>query len=273
MKIISWNCGRRPAAWSEAMASGADVLLLQEAPSRPIPSGWRVVAPSPDVPWQTGGRKPRAWSVTIAVREAIDAEPVSTAPLERAEPAQLGVSRTGTIAAAVLTLPNQPRITVASIYAPWEGPVSSTGGSWIYADASAHRIISDLSGLIGRERGHRLLIAGDWNVLRGYGEHGSEYWRGRYATVFARMDALGLQLVGPFAGRRPEPWPAELPLDSNTTPTYWPRGRLPSRQLDFVFASTELAPHVCALARNGSDWASDHCQVEITLASDPEGNP
>jgi hypothetical protein len=60
MKIISWNCGQRSDAWSEAAASGADVFLLQEAPARPIPRGRRVIAPGPDAPWHTGRRKARA---------------------------------------------------------------------------------------------------------------------------------------------------------------------------------------------------------------------
>jgi hypothetical protein len=38
---------------------------------------------------------------------------------------------------------------------------------------------------------HRLLVAGDWNILHGYGEYGDSYFRDRYATVFARAEALG----------------------------------------------------------------------------------
>jgi hypothetical protein len=41
--------------------------------------------------------------------------------------------------------------------------------------------------------------------------------------------------------------------------------------MDFVFASTALAPRVRTPARNGPEWTSDHCQVEITLGSEREG--
>lgn len=43
---------------------------------------------------------------------------------------------------------------------------------------------------------HRLIVAGDWNILRGYGEYGSKYWKARYDTVFDRAEALGLRFVG-----------------------------------------------------------------------------
>ncbi len=53
---------------------------------------------------------------------------------------------------------------LASMYGALETPLRSAGGSWIYADASVHRIISDLSALIGRQRGHEVTAAGDLNV-------------------------------------------------------------------------------------------------------------
>ena len=90
--------------------------------------------------------------------------------------------------------------------------------------------------------GHKVVVAGDLNVLRGYGEWGSPYWKGRYDTIFGRMEALGLPLVGPHApdgGRPPYPWPSELPRGSTTVPTFRTsvgRPETASRQLDFVFA-------------------------------------
>ena len=85
---------------------------------------------------------------------------------------------------------------VASISAEYQKPHRSTGKmSWNIVDASVHRVISDLSLLIGKQRGHRILAAGDLSVLHGYGEN--DYWRKRYDTVFDRMKALGLPFVGP----------------------------------------------------------------------------
>jgi endonuclease/exonuclease/phosphatase family metal-dependent hydrolase len=266
LKLMSWNCNQKSGSWPEAAGHGADVLLLQEATPGPVPSGLRVVAPDLEGGWLTGGWTSRPWSTAVAVREGVQASPLPLAALDAAQADQLGVSRAGSLAAAALALPNEDPITVASIYASWEHPVSHLASRWIYADASAHRIVSDLSALIGTEHGHCLLVAGDWNILRGYGEHGSQYWRARYESVFARMEALGLRLVGPFAGRRPDPWPSELPIDSDTTPTYWPARGHPTRQLDFVFASTELAPRVHVTALNGSSWTCDHCPIRIELS-------
>lgn len=112
-------------------------------------------------------------------------------------------------------------ITIVSMYFTWMSPVRQTGSKWIFADASAHRLISDLCGLIGRERGYKVIAAGDLNLLYGYGENGNLYWRGRYNTVFDRMKALGMRFVVPQApegGRQADPWPKELPEDSLCMP-------------------------------------------------------
>jgi hypothetical protein len=62
------------------------------------------------------------------------------------------------------------------------------------SDASAQRIPSDLATLVF-SRDHRLIIAGDWNILLGDGEFGDPYWKERYETVFERAAVLGLQFV------------------------------------------------------------------------------
>ena len=94
--------------------------------------------------------------------------------IEDAHHGELAVSRLGTLAAAVVSSPADNPIVVASVYAPWEKPHSLTRSSWIYADGSAHRMISDLSVLVGQQREHRILAAGDLNILYGYGDNGSE---------------------------------------------------------------------------------------------------
>lgn len=152
--------------------------------------------------------------------------------------------------------------------------IGGNRSSWIYADASVHRLISDLSVLIGRQRGHRIIVAGDLNVLYGYGEGGSQYCKARYDTVFSRMEeALGLPPVGPSlpeGGRPPDPWPSELPPSSTTVPTFRRAAARPetaSRQLGFVFASDSLKDrlHVRALNTPQGWGPSDHCRVLIEL--------
>ena len=146
----------------------------------------------------------------------------------------------------------------------------------MFSDSSAHRVISDLSVFVAKEYGHSILAAGDLNILRGYGEHGSTYWAARYNTVFDRMEALGLPCIGPEYpnGRQADPWPDELPRDSRNVPTFHSNRQSPAtaaRQLDYVFASKALADSLEVRALNRpEEWgASDHCRIEIELA---EGN-
>jgi hypothetical protein len=119
---------------------------------------------------------------------------------------------------------------------------------------------------------HRLVVSGDWNILRGYGEYRAKLWKARYDTVFDRADALGLRFVGPShpRGRQAEPWPWELPADSLCVPTFHHSQQTPAtatRQLDFVVASRSIADSVEVRALNEIDeWGpSDHCRVLIDV--------
>ena len=163
-------------------------------------------------------------------------------------------------------------ITLVSIYGLWEPLHPSVAGTYIYADAAVHRLISDLSRLVDQSGKQKIIVAGDLNILFGYGEYGSPYWKRRYATVFDRFNALGLSFVGPQApnGKHASPWPSELPAESRNVPTYHTRNQQPAsatRQLDFVFASKLLTDRVTVRALNEpEDWGpSDHCRVEISV--------
>jgi exonuclease III len=191
-----------------------------------------------------------------------------------AKPGELAVSRQGTIAAANVRDPStNETITFVSLYAAWESPHASVGSNWIYSDASAHRVVSDLAVFIGRQRGHRIVAAGDLNILYGHGEAGSTYWAARYQSVFDRLGAMGMEFVGPQApnGRQAQPWPGELPKGSLNVPTFRSNrqtAETATRQLDFVFASEEIAHRVQVSALNHPEqWgASDHCKVLIEIA-------
>ena len=166
------------------------------------------------------------------------------------------------------------RLTLASVYGAWENPSPYTKGSWTYADASVHRVLSDLSALLVQEKPPPLLVAGDLNIYRGYGDKGSSYWRERYATVFSRAAALGLRFVGPQTpdgGHLAKVRPAEVPRESPDVPTFRTKEADPAsatRQLDFVFASEALAERITVRALNGEEeWGpSDHCRVAVELS-------
>jgi endonuclease/exonuclease/phosphatase family metal-dependent hydrolase len=262
----SWNTGGRDW-WSEC-DPGVDVLLLQEA-RRPRSAPSFDVLPSSDADWRTAGQARRDWCAAIAAPSGrVQLSPHPQTKDHDPPPGVLLVSQPGTLRVADVVRDGQVVVKVASMYAPWE---RARRGSVIYADASAHRLLSDLSGLISR-RNHRIVAAGDLNILRGYGEHGNAYSEARYATVFDRAEAMGLRCLGPQApnGRQAQPWPAELPQDSVNVPTYHTRVQTPAtatRQLDFVFVSEAIAGQVSAAARNAvDDWGpSDHCEIDIAI--------
>lgn len=271
IKILSWNTAHQLEPWRVLVDCGVDAALLQEARCPP-PDVEALVEIDP-AEWKTAGTAVRPWrTAVVRLSDRVRIRHLSLAPLTLASSHEIAVSVPGTLAAAdAEIIDTQEIITLVSLYGLWETPVAQTGSNWIYADASVHRLASDFSALIGRQQGHKLIAAGDLNVLHGYGEYGSPYWKARYDTVFTRMEALGLRFVGPQApsgGAQAMPWPEELPPDSRNVPTYRTRQRHPetgTRQLDFVFASVEIYDRVSARALNTPEnWGpSDHCRVLI----------
>ena len=251
----------------------ADIALLQEAGAPPPEIASRVdVDPAP---WRTAGARRAPWRTAIVgLSERVSVERIEAKPLEEARGGDFAVSRQGTIAAAIVSAPDVEPFVAISMYSLWTRLHASTGSKGFISDASAHRLVSDLSAFVRRRNGPRVLAAGDLNILHGHGEYGREYWAARYGTVFERMEALGLRFVGPQYphGRQAEPWPKELPRGSANVPTYYTvRQRGPAaatRQLDFVFASKGFADSVSVRAINEPEqWGpSDHCRIGIEVS-------
>lgn len=276
IRIISWNINGRSSIWNDVTSLGVDVALLQEAPAPPASVAESVDAER-DCRWETAGAKPRRpWRTTVAgLSDRVRLARRPTTSIEHASRGELAVSLPGSLSIAeVEVLQTGETFTLVSMYGVWERPDVQTRSSWIYADASVHRMISDLSALIGSRRGHRIIAAGDLNILLGYGEHGDDYWRRRYETVFSRMEAIGLKFVGPQSpegGLQAYPWPDELPKNSRSVPTYRTKRNLPgsaTRQLDFVFVSGRLKDRLRVRALNGvAEWGpSDHCRILIEVS-------
>ena len=117
LRILSWNVNGRHL-WGQLADGEVHVALLQEAPVPPSPWDGKVV-PHPDVL----GERLRREGVRVA------------GPAE------------GAVAAADVFVDGE-RITILSIYATWEGGRPGP----IYADASAHRLLSDLAGIVNDAR-------------------------------------------------------------------------------------------------------------------------
>ena len=193
------------------------------------------------------------------------------------------ISDIQTIAAARVTpTAGEPPFIVVSMYAAWRRPHPITEQNDWYVDASAHRILSDLSTFVGNpdREPHPILAGGDLNI-----DYGADYgWRERsdlrlsYArcrTVWDRMEALGFEYMGPWYpnGRRADPVPAHAPSDTKNVPTFYSdntKGSSPAdayNQLDHVFASRGFHEVIRTRALNGIDeWGpSDHCRLLIEV--------
>lgn len=272
LKIVSWNIARSADAWRRLVESDADVALLQEACAPPPDVASKVGVD--DAPWCIAGpgREKNGRSVVVGLSDRVSLDRIDTVPIADATSGDIAVSRLGTLAAAVVTAPGCRPVTVVSVYAAWETAYRESGNGWIYADASSHRLISDISILLTTQQNHRLIVAGDWNIFHGYGDKDSPYWAGRYASVFDRMAALGLEFAGPQAAEGRQSPIDVVPAGSRNVATRRTPGQAPAEavhQLDFVFASTTLAKHVTVRALNAPDeWGpSDHCRTEIHLAA------
>ena len=275
MKLISWNIARRKEAWQALLTSDADVGIIQEA--NPPPKNLIEEGQVDGMPWETEGvdtYKKRNWRTAIVkISSNVNVEWFEPKSLENARSREFGVSQLGTLSAAIVTPFNEEPIIVISAYGLWKRPHKRTGSRWIMADASVHRLISDISSFIGHGKKHRLIVSGDFNILYGYGERGRKYWAERYQSVFSRMASLGVPFIGPQApegGRQASPWPKELPTDSKNVPTFHTNRQTPetaTRQLDFVFASESIKDRIAVRAINDPDeWGpSDHCRIEINF--------
>ena len=193
--IVSWNIAKRRKSWQELLRMGVDVALLQEASPPPedvvrlrdgkLPPVEKpiILDIGPKESWDSHswnsdwwhGRYPvlfDRWPMVVRLSDRVNIEwfrqvgPVGW--VDRND--EIAVSGIGTIAAARVTPTNgsaEPFI-VVSMYGRWEAPhPSKNRKSWIYSDASAHRIISDLSAFIAStDPGtHRILAAGDLNMI------------------------------------------------------------------------------------------------------------
>ena len=251
---------RRPGDYDsplEHLPPDTDVALLQET------------QPSDEAPRIEHGPGPTA-ILAVSSRAAVQPIQLDSIPIAAADGRAHPTSYPGTISMSLVTnLDTDAQLYLVSIYVKWEKT-----GSWIVSDASAHRLVSDVSSLIKTER-HKvpIVVAGDWNLFFQHGE--TAYWFGRYDSVFRRMQALGFDLIGPFASdgglHRNAPEREWMQPPETSTPTYYTTRETSAvawRQLDFVFASRSIASGVTAVALNREDeWGpSDHCRIMIDVS-------
>ena len=251
MKLICWNIGHRKAAWRSLPDLDVDVVLLQEGykPPKDVTDGIEVdPAPyfrkDPQRPDSRGKALSRC--AIVRVSDKVKVEYLN----------DIKSSHPGCLSAAVVTplegkLQGWP-IHVVSFCPQYETyhPSSGLKGDDL-VDPSVHRIISDISMLIGRKDSFRMIAAGDTTVM--YGDEVSDYWKVRNKAVFDRMSSIGLPMIGPQG------------------PTYYYPGQTPAtatRQLDYVFASRSIRDSIRTKALNKpEEWGpSDHCKILIEVS-------
>ena len=290
IRVVSWNIAKRQAPWGELAAMDADIALVQEGGQPPENVSGIDIGPKESYDshhWNSDwwkGRWPALydrWPMVVKLSDRVEVEWFKqVSPVWGGAPDEIEVSGIGTIAAARVTPKDSsvaPFVAI-SMYGRWMGPHPSTGSSEIYADASVHRIISDISAFIGHEdtRRHRIIAAGDLNTGHGYaGEPytGDPYWAARDHSVFDRFNAIGMEFMGPQSpnGRQADPTPAGLPPDTLNVPTYYTIAQKKPEnaqiQLDYAFASRGFHESVSTRALNEVDeWGpSDHCRIVIEI--------
>ncbi|WP_419554431.1 hypothetical protein [Candidatus Poriferisodalis sp.] len=285
-RVVNWNVAKRHAPWRELVEMGVDAALLQEAGNCPTDVVDRVDT-GPAASWDAHrwnsdwwhGRWPRLfdrWAKVVKLSNRVDVEWFKqVSPIGRVSDDEIAVSGIGTIAAARVAPASAEPFVVVSMYARWLSPHPSTHSKrgTGYSDGSAHRIISDLSAFIGSTdpATHRILAAGDLNTFYGATDDNRLVLAARDRTVFERMNALGLEFLGPQApegGLQADPTPPGLPADTRNVPTFYAAGQKPgaaANQLDYVFASRGFHEQVKVRALNSPDeWgSSDHCRILI----------
>lgn len=290
VRIVCWNTNYTRKPWYCLRDMDVDVGLIQEACRAPeevlldIDTGphehWDPSTWNSD--WWVGRYRRLADRQTMIVKHQGSKVQVEwfkqVGPVSAVRSDEIAVSGIGTIAAARVIPPTGEPFIAVSMYARWIKPHPSTGTKWKvgYPDGVAHRILSDLSAFVGNvdPSTHRLLVAGDLNMIYRPSDHDAQAIDERCDGVFDRIKAIGLELVGPQfpAGRRANlpPTTYHEPPDSKNVPTYHTRKENPevaTRQLDYVFASRGFHESVKACALNElHEWGpSDHCRILIEV--------
>ena len=129
---------------------------------------------------------------------------------------EIAVSGIGTIAAARVRPKDdsiEPFIAV-SMYGRWFSPHPSVGAIVdLCRRLRAPHHFRHFGTFIGSDKSaetHRIVAAGDLNLTYGYGHGDGPYWDARYRNLFERMDAIGLEFMGP---QRPNGRQAEVASD------------------------------------------------------------
>lgn len=271
MRLVTWNMDhwRRPqeqrdAAWAFLRDEiRPDVALLQEAVP-PDGVGSAVFRKGGMHDDRREKAKDLGWgSAVVAFGSEIRSIDSATPPFgKKPNP----ILRTFPGAVAVAELPGDKPIVVVSVYG-----VINRG----YADATMHRILSDITPLVDERRGKRIIVAGDMNITTQWSAKHRSFLHGlhneclrRDQTVFDRFKALGLTNVvegtGPLDGCGCSAGDGcrHVQTQRHEKSTFpW--------QNDYIFLSEDLveSSYSVELITSEEAWTlSGHCPIVVELA-------
>lgn len=293
VRIVCWNINRSLAASEELrQMDDVDVALLQEVGKGAAGRIADISGEGTSWNWDRSS----IWPAVVQLSDRVKLDvftPVT--PWGDVTRDSMAVSDPFMLAAARVTplhegKPAAEPFLVFSMYARWctphplaerSPPRRGDQAINIYSDGSAHRIISDLSAFIAHTNplSHRLLAAGDLNAIYGATDDSRLEIPDRAETIFNRMQALGLEFMGPRwpkADRQADPLPEGLPKNTKNVPTYLTGGQrrrmrdkdiVSGNQLDYVFASQGFHEGVRVHAMNDAAGfgPSDHCRIRIDV--------
>jgi hypothetical protein len=250
MRVATWNMShwqrtpeQRAAGWELLASLDLDIALVQEA------------VPPPDVPavYRVGGiGERRKWgSAVVCFGEGLTEIDRIRSPHGAGQELDLLQTFPGSVAIG------QPAGDDPVVYVSAYGVMN--GG---YAVTTMHKVLSDLTPLLDRDIGKRLIIGGDFNCSTQLGGRD----RPRHRNLFDRFATLGLvDLLARTADSRPrlEGCPcADDPCRHAQTLRH-ARSRVPWHN-DYLFATAPLAERLrdCQPLAVDDQWAlSDHYPV------------
>ena len=262
---------QNPDAWGRLEdlrdQHGVQIALLQEAVTPPN-GDWTTYPPTnaSDL-WAIKAHtdRQRNFASVVAVLDpALASNAVVPQALGAAEYGRFAVSHPGQFSVAEVASPSGKTITVISLYGIWD-----RDDRYLFAEATLHRAISDLTILLQEQQRTHVVLAGDLNIFFEWDQAEYDaYWAARYETVFTRLAAYGLDPVGPFGNQPLAGCACGRGDDCRHVRTFAfqrkPENRL--NQLDFVFATSPLQPLSCNALEDDAAWRySDHLPVVTTF--------
>jgi hypothetical protein len=272
--LCTWNMQQNPDAWMRleelGRTHGVQVALLQEAV--PPPTGdWTTFPSATDSDlWAITAHSDRQRnfaSVVAVLDSALTPTQVVPTALGQAEYGRFAVSHPGQFSVVEIGSHSGPTLTAVSLYGIWD-----RDERYLFSEATLHRAISDLTIVLQEKSRTHIVLAGDLNVFFDWDQATYDaHWAARYDTVFARLAAYGMNLVGPFGDGRLDGCECGRGDECRHVRTFAyqrkPENRL--NQLDYVFATPSLRPLGCHALDDEASWRySDHLPVIATFGFD-----